>query len=82
MSLIIYANSCIPCTHRHDFKLVKKFAKTNNLNVTVRRVAISKDWQEEAQRRSDIDLPYVYNSQNGSSVRLKGVSLEELSRLR
>ena len=81
MTLIIYTDRCVPCVYKHDFKLVKQFAKKNDYNVQVRRTAISKDWQREAKEVSDIELPYIYNPDTTASVRLQGVNEQELSRL-
>lgn len=78
MALVIYSNTCLPCSHKQELKIIKQFASDRNIHVIDRRVVLKKEWQEEAHKVSGLELPFLYNQETGRSIPIKNLSLETL----
>lgn len=72
--IVVYSKTCAPCKYRVELIHIKKFARSIGAEVKIVETLSRADLEKEAKLLSEIDMPFVYNTNTRSSMALTEVS--------
>lgn len=58
--MIVYTKTCLPCTHRQQWRDLKQFARQRGVTIEQRRITHKPEWQLEAESYG-VALPFIVN---------------------
>lgn len=70
---VIYTNTCTPCKYRSQLNFINTLARERKTEVKIVETKYNAALLDEARYVSDIELPFVYNSDKRVSVRMSDV---------
>ena len=79
--LVVYSRDCASCKQAKELRILNDFASQHRLKVRTKRTLLDRKIAEEAERLSDVPLPYVWNEDTRTAVHLSGVTENDLQHL-
>jgi hypothetical protein len=58
--MIVYTKTCLPCTHRQQWRDLRQIARRKSIPLEVRRITYNPVWKSEAEKY-ERDLPFIVN---------------------
>lgn len=71
--LIVYTNVCTPCKYRSQMRHIDNRARELNTKVKTVETKYNPEFLKQSQEVSDVQLPFVYNTDTRSSLSLNEV---------
>jgi hypothetical protein len=72
--ILIYSRTCTPCKYRSQLSHIKLFACSIRTEVKIIETLGRPDLEAEAKQVSDIEMPFVHNTETKTSKSMTEVS--------